>query len=184
MSQDTYIYFICLAGAGITILIMLQLAHGESGRRLKSVRDNPLMPVIRCGCSAPTKVAAFVVSAAFAGFAGGLFAMVNAFVSPNSFQLFKSFEFISGAIIGGITSIAGAFIGAIIVVFLPEWSAHISLAMAGIVYGGVLVVMMLIAREGIVGLLRQGANRLLKRTSESDALDKTGLTKQASEIRT
>jgi branched-chain amino acid transport system permease protein len=88
--------------------------------------------------------------------------MVNAFVSPDSFQLFKSFEFLVGAIIGGITSIAGAFIGAVIVVFLPEWSAEISLAMAGIVYGTVLLVMMLIAREGIVGLLRKLLDRILE----------------------
>jgi branched-chain amino acid transport system permease protein len=170
MSQDTYVYFICLAGAGLGVLVMLRLVRGGTGRRLRSVRDNPLTAESFGVDVARTKVAAFAVSAAFAGFAGGLFAMVNAFVSPDSFQLFKSFEFLAGAIIGGITSIAGAFIGAFIVVFLPEWSAQISLAMAGIIYGAVLVVMMLIAREGIVGLLRK---------SFSPALDGMVARKQA-----
>jgi branched-chain amino acid transport system permease protein len=149
---------------------MLRLVRGGTGRQLRSVRDNPLTAESFGVDVARTKVAAFAVSAAFAGFAGGLFAMVNAFVSPDSFQLFKSFEFLAGAIIGGITSIAGAFIGAFIVVFLPEWSAQISLAMAGIIYGAVLVVMMLIAREGIVGLLRK---------SFSPALDGMVARKQA-----
>jgi branched-chain amino acid transport system permease protein len=162
ISQDAFVYFICLAGAGLAILVMRQLVRGETGRRLKSVRDNPLIAEAFGVDVARTKVAAFAVSAAFAGFAGGLFAMVNAFVSPDSFQLFKSFEFLVGAIIGGITSIAGAFIGAVIVVFLPEWSAQISLAMAGIIYGTVLLVMMLIAREGIVGLLRKLFDRILE----------------------
>jgi len=169
ISQDAYIYFICLAGAGLTVLIMLQLVRGETGRRLKAVRDNPLIAEAFGINIARTKVAAFAVSAAFAGFAGGLFALVNAFVSPDSFQLFKSFEFIAGAIIGGITSVAGAFIGAVIVVFLPEWSANISLAMAGIVYGAVLVVMMLIAREGIVGLLRKALALALARMNTARA---------------
>jgi branched-chain amino acid transport system permease protein len=156
VSPDAYIYYICLAGAGLTIIVMLRLVRGETGRRLRSVRDNPLIAEAFGVDIARTKVAAFAVSAAFAGFAGGLFAMVNAFVSPDSFALFKSFEFLTAAIIGGITSIAGAFIGAIIIVFLPEWSAGISLAMAGIVYGAVLLVMMLVAREGVIGLLRSG----------------------------
>ena len=183
MSQDTYVYFICLAGAGLAILVMLQLVRGETGRRLKSVRDNPLIAEAFGVDVARTKVVAFAVSAAFAGFAGGLFAMVNAFVSPDSFQLFKSFEFLSGAIIGGITSIAGAFIGAIIVVFLPEWSANISLAMAGIVYGAVLVVMMLIAREGIVGLMRKGFSWTFGRIgARRQGPDQRSLTKKASEL--
>jgi branched-chain amino acid transport system permease protein len=163
MSQDAYIYFVCLAAAGLAVLVMLRLVRGGTGRQLRSVRDNPLIAEAFGVDVARTKVAAFAVSAAFAGFAGGLFAMVNAFVSPDSFQLFKSFEFLAGAIVGGITSIAGAFIGAFIVVFLPEWSAQISLAMAGIVYGTVLVVMMLIAREGIVGLLRKSVAPVVDR---------------------
>jgi branched-chain amino acid transport system permease protein len=184
LSQDAYVYFICLAGAGLAILLMLQLVRGETGRRLRSVRDNPLIAEAFGVNVARTKVAAFAVSAAFAGFAGGLFAMVNAFVSPDSFQLFKSFEFVAGAIIGGITSIAGAFIGAIIVVFLPEWSANISLAMAGIFYGAILVVMMLIAREGIVGLLRKCIAMFSDRQEPRNPVqDQQSLAKKASQAR-
>ena len=149
---DAWHYWICLAGAGVCVLIMVRLVHGETGRRLRAVRDNTTIAEAFGINVAATRIATFATSAAFAGFAGGLFAMVNAFVSPDSFQLFKSFEFLAGAIIGGITSITGAFLGALLVIFLPEWSAGISLAMAGIVYGGTLILMMLVAREGLVGL--------------------------------
>jgi branched-chain amino acid transport system permease protein len=181
LSQDAYVYYICLAGAGLTILVMLQLVRGETGRRLRSVRDNPLIAEAFGVDVARTKVAAFAVSAAFAGFAGGLFAMVNAFVSPDSFALFKSFEFLTGAIIGGITSIAGAFIGAVIIVFLPEWSAGISLAMAGIVYGSVLLVMMLVAREGVIGLLRSAVARIAVNVGKRKT-DSKSAAKEASEL--
>lgn len=182
ISQDAYLYYICFAGACFAIVVMLQLVRGETGRRLRAVRDNPLIAEAFGVDIARTKVAAFAVSAAFAGFAGGLFAMVNAFVSPDSFALFKSFEFVAGAIIGGITSIAGAFIGAIIVVFLPEFSAEISLAMAGIVYGAVLLVMMLVAREGIVGLLRSGVAWISRRmAAKGRAPDEKALAEKTSQ---
>lgn len=166
LGQDAFVYLICLVGAGLCVAVMLRLVTGETGRCLRSVRDNPTIAEA-FGIHVPrTKIAAFATSAAFGGFAGGLFAMVNAFVSPDSFQIFKSFEFLAGAIIGGITSIAGAFIGAVIVIFLPEWSADISLALAGIVYGGTLIVMMLVAREGVVGLVAKTLPRLLSRRDQ------------------
>jgi branched-chain amino acid transport system permease protein len=126
------------------------------------VRDNATIAEAFGVNVTATRIAAFAASAAFGGFAGGLYAMVNAFVSPDSFQLFKSFEFLAGAIIGGITSVTGAFIGAVVVVFLPEWSADISLALTGVIYGAVLIVMMLVAREGVVGLLTKALSRIGK----------------------
>jgi branched-chain amino acid transport system permease protein len=163
IGQDTWLYLVCLAGAGLCVLIMLQLIRGETGRRLRTVRDNaPIAEAFGVNVTA-TRISAFAASAAFGGFAGGLYAMVNAFVSPDSFQLFKSFEFLAGAIIGGITSVTGAFVGAIVVIFLPEWSADISLALTGVIYGGVLIVMMLVAREGVVGLMTKALRRIGER---------------------
>src|SRR3954469_6350870 len=161
MEQDTWLYLICLAGAGLCVVVMLRLVGGDTGRRLRAVRDNATIAESFGVHVAATRIAAFATSAAFGGFAGGLYAMVNAFVSPDSFQLFKSFEFLSGAIIGGITSISGAFIGAIIVIFLPEWSEDINLALTGVIYGAALVVMMLVAREGVVGLAAKGLSWIL-----------------------
>ena len=88
-----------------------------------------------------------------AGFGGGLFAIVNAYVSPESFQMTKSFDFLVGSIVGGITSISGAFVGAVFIVFLPDWAADMNIALSGLIYGAVLVVMMLVARDGVVGLI-------------------------------
>lgn len=161
--QDTFIYLVCLAGTALCVLVMLRLVAGETGRRLRAVRDNRVIAEAFGINIARTKIAAFATSAAFGGFAGGLFAMVNAFVSADSFQLFKSFEFLAGAIIGGITSITGAFVGAVIVIFLPEWAADVSLALAGIIYGGALIVMMLVAREGVVGLVVKLVRRVVSR---------------------
>ncbi len=152
-SQDTFLYALCLAGCALCVLVARRLLRGNTGRALRAVRDNGLIAESLGINLAAARLAAFTMSAAFAGFGGGLFAVVNGFVSPESFQMTKSFDFLVGSIVGGITSISGAFIGALFVVFLPDWSADISLAAAGLVYGAVLVVMMLLARDGVVGRL-------------------------------
>src|SRR5262245_63950117 len=75
----------------------------------------------------------------------------------------KSFDFLVGSIVGGITSISGALIGALFIVFLPDWSADMNIALSGLIYGGVLVVMMLVARDGVVGLVGSLAETLRAR---------------------
>jgi len=152
IGQDAALYLVCVAAFAVCAALILAITTGETGRRLRSVRDNPVIAEAFGIHVARTKVAAFATSAGLGGLAGGLFALVSAFVSADSFQLFKSFEFLAGAIIGGITSVVGALLGAIVVVFLPEWSATISPGFAGVVYGGTLIVMMLVAREGLAGL--------------------------------
>lgn len=151
ISQDNYLYYACFAGAVLCTLIARRLLSGNLGRAFQAVRDNDLIAETVGINLAATRVIAFTVSAAFAGFGGALFAIVNGFVSPESFQMTKSFDFLVGAIVGGITSIGGAFIGALFVVFLPNWSSSVSLGGAGIIYAVVLIVMMLVAKDGIVG---------------------------------
>lgn len=169
ISQDALLYYICLAGAGICVLVVLPLVRGETGRRLMAVRDNALIAESFGVDIARTRIAAFATSAAFGGLAGALFAMVNAFVGADSFQLFKSFEFLIGAIVGGITSLPGAFVGAAVVVLLPEYASRVSLALSGIIYSIVLITMMLVARDGVMGLAARIVSRLASRNDAGGA---------------
>ena len=98
---------------------------------------------------------------------------MNAYVSPESFQMTKSFDFLVGAIVGGITSISGALIGALFIVFLPDWSADMNIALSGLIYGGAMVLMMLVARDGVVGLAAGLAARLRQRLA-AGTVRKTG----------
>lgn len=157
LTQDSYLYYICLAGAALCVLLARRLLGGNAGRALRAARDNDLIAESMGINLALTRLVAFTVSAGFAGFGGALFSIVNGFVSPESFQMTKSFDFLVGGIVGGITSIGGAFLGALFVIFLPDWSSNISLAGAGVIYAIVLIGMMLVAKDGVVGLLRSGA---------------------------
>lgn len=154
--EDAFLFILCMLGTGLTVVVALRLLNGHLGRALQAVRDNPLIAQSLGIDLTLVRLATFTISAACAGFGGALFAIINGYVSPESFSALKSFDFVAGAIIGGITSISGAFIGALFIVFVPEWSAGINLALAGVIYGVALVVMMLIARDGAVGLIKLG----------------------------
>jgi branched-chain amino acid transport system permease protein len=164
-NQDTFIYFLCLVGVALCVLIAWRLTRGDTGRSLRATRDNGLIAESLGVNLTKVRLAAFTTSAGFAGFGGGLFAIVNAYVSPESFQMTKSFDFLVGAIVGGITSISGAFVGALFIVFLPDWSADMNIALSGLIYGGVMVAMMLVARDGVVGLLGTLSRALIARLS-------------------
>jgi len=152
-NQDTFLYTLCLLGFALSALFVWRLTRGDTGRSLRAARDSDLIAESLGVNLTKVRLAAFVTCSGMAGFAGGLFAIVNGFVSPESFQITKSFDFLVGSIVGGITSISGSLIGALLIVFLPDWAADMNIALSGLIYGAVLVVMMLIARDGVMGLL-------------------------------
>jgi len=171
-NQDTALYLCCLAGLALCALIAARLTRGDTGRSLRAARDNGLIAESLGVNLTKVRIAAFVTCSGMAGFGGGLFAIVNGFVSPESFQMTKSFDFLVGSIVGGITSISGALIGALFVMFLPDWAADMNIALSGLIYGAVLVVMMLVARDGVVGLLVKLADALRDRLAQRHVLRK------------
>ena len=96
------------------------------------------------------KVAAFGVSAAYAGVAGALLAINTAYVSPNSFPIQLSLYLLVGAVVGFYGSIWGAVLGALLIQFLPDivhQVPHIDSKQAGpttFFFGAVLIVLMLL----------------------------------------
>ena len=67
----------------ICVLIAWRLTSGDTGRSLRAVRDNPLIAELLGVNLTKVRLAAFATSAGFAGFGGGLFAIVNAYVARN-----------------------------------------------------------------------------------------------------
>ena len=159
-SIEMWLYCLCMAGAALCVAVMIRMLRGDTGRALRALRDNPLIAESLGINLTRTRLAVFAVSSGFAGLAGGLFAIVNAYISPQSFLAAKSIEILIGAIVGGIASISGAFLGAFFVVFVPEWTAEINPAAGGLIYGLFLIAMMLLARDGLAGLVTKGLARL------------------------
>lgn len=160
VGADTWLYLIGLIAMAVCVLVMRRLLAGDTGRALRALRDDPLIARSLGVNLTRVRLSAFAVSSAFAGLGGGVYALLNAYVSPQSFLAGRSIEILIGAIVGGITSIAGAFLGALFVVFVPEWTADFSPALGGIIYGACLIAMMVTARDGLAGLCLRALSAL------------------------
>ncbi|MFV0243721.1 MAG: ATP-binding cassette domain-containing protein [Qingshengfaniella sp.] len=133
----------------VTLFYVL-FSRSAWGQSLRALRDSEvaaqsigLNPVLlRC--------VAFTVSAVLAGLAGGLYAPLSGFISPESFPFFDSILFLLVVMIGGADTILGPLIGAAIVVLLPE--AFSALAEYRLLFVGILLLVVLrIAPGGVVG---------------------------------
>ena len=122
--------WICCLAAVITLFLLQNLVTSRVGRAFRAVRDDEIAASL-AGLSVPRiQILAFVVSAATAGLAGGLLAIVNGQVGPQSFALVLSLYLLAGAVFGGLGSLAGAAYGAVLITFLPNWSTDVANALS------------------------------------------------------
>jgi branched-chain amino acid transport system permease protein len=104
----------------ITVVVIHNIVKSDAGRALISIREDELAAEAMGVNVTRYKVTAFAIGSAFAGIAGALFAHNNKFLHTNDFQFIRSFEIIIMIVIGGMGSMTGAILGAIIVTLLPE----------------------------------------------------------------
>ena len=96
------------------------LVRSRYGRALAAVRDRDIAAEVMGVNLLRTKTLAFALSSAFAGVAGALFSILVGRVSPETWNLFLSIDFLAVVVIGGIATISGTLIGACFVVLLPR----------------------------------------------------------------
>ncbi|MBC7414439.1 MAG: ATP-binding cassette domain-containing protein [Herminiimonas sp.] len=143
---------VCVAFAGVTLMVFSLISGSRFGKRLRAVRDSETAARSIGIDPWRVKTAAFVVSAAAAGLAGGLFAPLAGFISPENFDMMLSIQFLLLVIMGGLGTRAGPLIGAIIVAALPE--ALSALAEYRLLFFGCLLLLILaVMPNGIAGAL-------------------------------
>jgi branched-chain amino acid transport system permease protein len=97
-----------------------RLLKSHIGRAFEALRDSPIASDCMGVSVYRYKVYAFVISAGFAGLAGGLYAYSEQYISPNTYNFELTILFLLAVIMGGRKSRSGALIGAVIVVMLPS----------------------------------------------------------------
>ena len=110
------------------------------------------------------RVLAFVVSAACAGVAGAMLAVVVRLVAPTGFTLVLSISLLVAVVLGGLGSLTGAVLGSAVIVFLNPAVTNLGRSLglsdtraadiAPLVYGVTLIVVILLAPQGLVGTIR------------------------------
>jgi len=156
--------------AVITAAVMLigyaLLSRGTWGAAMRAVNDSEtasqsigLNPLV-------IKTAAFALSAAAAGLAGGLFAPLSGFVTAETFSFMQSILFVLVVILGGAGTIAGPLVGAVIVGLLPELLASME-SYRLLVFGALLLLVLWVAPNGVVGLCAQVMGKLTRKPTHA-----------------
>ena len=145
-------YYFCFGLAAICTWMTMNIAASRFGRALTAIRDAEVAAEA-CGISKPwLLVTVFVFSGAVAGIAGGLFASLQSYITPDAFTIELSVLFFIGVLIGGRGSILGPLLGTILLTVLPEFAAPL-VAWSTFLYAVLLLVIVLAMPGGIADLL-------------------------------
>ncbi|MCK6527414.1 branched-chain amino acid ABC transporter permease [Myxococcota bacterium] len=136
----------------LTLLVAYRLKESTFGRAFLSIRENEIAAEAMGVDTTRYKVRAFVIAAFFAGVAGALFAhKIGTTLNPRELGFMKSFDIVIMVVLGGMGSISGATIAAVLLTVLPE-------ALRGaadyrmIVYALMLVLVMIVRPQGLFGI--------------------------------
>jgi branched-chain amino acid transport system permease protein len=141
------LYYIILIGCAIAAFVSWRVRDARLGRQWMAMREDEDVAEAMGIDLVQTKLLAFAMGAAFAGLSGAIFATKLGSVFPHSFNLLISINVLSLIILGGIGSLPGVVVGALILVGLPELLREFA-EYRMLMYGALLIVMMLARPEG------------------------------------
>lgn len=142
--------------AVLCIAMIWKLVHSPFGRTLKAIREDEIAALSLGKNVRKYKITALVIGAAWAGIAGALYAHYISFIDPTTFSFVESVMLVCMVILGGLGSISGAVVGAIIVTLIPQplrfigFPADITGALRQIIFALILIALMLWKPEGII----------------------------------
>ena len=151
---DASRYYLTVAVAAAMILAALNVAATRTGRAFLAIRTSEIAAQASGVNAAVYKTIAFVLSAFYTGVAGGLFAFVIGFLSPDAFDVFLSVDFLVMIILGGLGSVLGSVAGAAIVTVLNDSLAGFQ-AYRPLIFGAIMIACMLFMPGGLAAMARR-----------------------------
>jgi branched-chain amino acid transport system permease protein len=162
--------------AVITIVVIYNIVNSDTGRALVSIREDELAATAMGVNTTRYKVTAFVISAAFAGVAGALYGHWR-LPHPADFTFTRSFEIIIMIVLGGMGSITGSVLGALVITFLPELLRNIPGGVYDyrlVIYAALLILIMITRPQGMLGGREFGFNWLKRPQKRSEGDEAVG----------
>ena len=155
----------------VSIIISINIVNSRVGRALLAIHGNESAALAVGVNVASYKVQVFVLSAVFASIAGSLYAHFVTFISPSSFGFMQSIMLVTMVVIGGMSDIWGACLGALIITILPEY-LHVFHDYEILIFGITLMIIMILMPKGLfvsfVDGIRWIKNKIFGRKDESD----------------
>jgi len=138
----------------VVMVLMIALVHNliksSHGRAIISIREDEIASNSMGVNVFYTKMFSFVLSTFMAGVAGGLFAPLNRYLNPNSFNFIKSVDFIIIVVLGGMGSVTGTVITGFVLTYLQEFLRFLK-DFRLVIYPILLIIMMLFRPKGLMG---------------------------------
>lgn len=167
MAEDQWDFYVLLAFAVVIFVLVRNLIRSRVGRAVIAIRDGETAAEVLGVNLARYKVITFGISAMIAGVAGSLIVMNTAVldrVDPAQYTISRSIEFLAALVIGGAATIIGPVLGSLFIVFVPEFSSDVNAELSRVIFGGVLIILMLVLPGGFLGGLRRLEAAALRRT--------------------
>lgn len=144
-----YLYFIILAILVFTWVVVKNLENSPIGRAWIAIREDELAAGAMGIHTIKMKLLAFAIGASFAGLAGVFFGSKMGFVSPESFIFMESVLIVSMVVLGGMGSMRGVVLGAVLITVLPELFRNFS-QYRFLIFGCVMILIMLVRPQGLI----------------------------------
>lgn len=145
-------YWITGAALVIGTWLALNLSETPTGRAFRALHDSEIAARVAGIDVARFKLQAFVIAAVYASLAGSMLAMMNGFVNPDQAGFLHSIELVTMVVLGGLGSVAGAIVGAAVLVALPQ-VLTVFQEYEHLLLGAIIIVSMIFMRDGIVPTL-------------------------------
>lgn len=159
LSPDQWWYFVTLGLLVGALWTAANLTRGRVGRAWAALRENEIAAACNGIDVAGFRVLAFATGAFYAGLGGALAVLVTDYIAPDRYGFFFSVQLLIGAVLGGVSSVAGAVVGGLVLQFLPVLADEISKNLAWPVYGALLIASVWLAPQGLVGVWRIWSRR-------------------------
>ena len=144
-----FIYYLVLLAVILTIVVITRLKNSRVGLALQALREDEIACEAMGIDLARVKLSAFALSSCWAGFAGVIFAAKSTFINPASFTFMESAMILSMVVLGGMGSIVGVVIAALILILAPEYLRAFS-EYRMLIFGAIMVIMMIFRPQGLV----------------------------------
>ncbi len=157
LNTQTKFLIFALAIALLTIFIINRIVHSPFGRVLRSIREDEIAAESLGKNVSKYKIIAIVIGASFAGIAGSLYAHYITFIDPTTFTFTETILMVLMVVLGGMGSITGSIVGAIILIALPEPLRFLQLpssivaAVRQMLYSLILILLMIFKPSGFFG---------------------------------
>lgn len=144
-----YIYYLTLLAMVITIVVVARIKNSRVGLALQALRDDEIASEAMGINLRTVKLQAFALGSCWAGFAGVLLAARINFISPPSFTFMDSAMILSMVVLGGMGSISGVVVAALVLTLAPEYLRALS-GYRMLVFGALMVLMMIFRPQGLI----------------------------------